>query len=100
MTRRIAPVLTCAHYCSDLDTSTMRGVLLLIRSGGPLSRTKPSRISVLLDDEEYGRFHAYCVSQGFKKSTLIARLIREHLDASRFQVQKTLPLAAPAGGAR
>ena len=53
---------------------------------------KPSKITVLLDPEEFGRFEAYCESQGFKKSTLIARLIREHLDAARYQVQRTLPL--------
>ena len=38
------------------------------------------KISVLLDVEEFHRFDAYCKEQGFKKSTLIARLIRDHLD--------------------
>jgi hypothetical protein len=63
-------------------------------------RKKPSKITVLLEADEFGRFEAYCESQGFKKSTLIARLIREHLDTARFQVQKALPLTAPSGGAR
>ena len=42
--------------------------------------TEPSRIQVLLAKTEAERFEAYCRRQGFKKSTLIARLVREHLD--------------------
>ena len=42
--------------------------------------SKRVKISVLLDSEEFQRFDAYCEQQGFKKSTLIARLIRDHLD--------------------
>lgn len=37
------------------------------------------RISVLLPSDVYRHFEAYCAEQGYKKSTLIARLIREHL---------------------
>ncbi len=47
---------------------------------------QPSKITVLLDPEEFGRFEAYCESQGFKKSTLIARLIREYLDTVGYRV--------------
>ena len=43
---------------------------------------KRAKISVLLDSEEFDRFDAYCQERGFKKSTLIARLIRDHLDES------------------
>ena len=39
------------------------------------------KITVLLDPEEAERFEAYCEEWGFKKSTLIARLVREHLDS-------------------
>ena len=39
-----------------------------------------ARLTVLLDDDVEARFTAYCVERGFKKSTLAARLIREHLD--------------------
>jgi hypothetical protein len=56
------------------------------------AKKKPSKITVLLDAEEYGRFDAYCEAQGFKKSTLIARLIRDYLDGQRFAVQRDLPL--------
>lgn len=53
---------------------------------------KPSKITVLLDAEEFGRFDAYCGTQGFKKSTLIARLIREHLNTEQFEMQRVLVL--------
>lgn len=43
---------------------------------------KRVKISVLLDSQEFDRFDAYCHERGFKKSTLIARLIRDHLDQS------------------
>ena len=48
---------------------------------------KRVKISVLLDSEEFDRFDAYCQERGFKKSTLIARLIRDHLDESAFDGQ-------------
>lgn len=48
------------------------------------------RVQVLLSDEEAERFDAYCRDHGFKKSTLIARLIREHLDRERFPAQRPL----------
>lgn len=44
------------------------------------NRKKPAKISVLLDDEEFARFDTYCRERGYKKSTLIARLIRQFLD--------------------
>ena len=50
----------------------------------------PVKISVLLREEEADRFDAYCQERGFKKSTLIARLIREHLDREQFQSQPGL----------
>ena len=37
---------------------------------------KRVKITVPLDSEEFDRFDAYCQERGFKKSTLIARLIR------------------------
>jgi len=51
---------------------------------------KRQKISVLLAPEEAERFEAYCTERGFKKSTLIARLIREHLDRERFGMQGRL----------
>lgn len=66
------------------------------------ARVQPSRrgairvpkISVLLTDAEEERFDAYCREKGFKKSTLAARLIREHLDREGYAVQRTLSLGS------
>jgi hypothetical protein len=49
-----------------------------------------TKISVLLEPAEANRFDAYCRSRGFKKSTLIARLIRDHLDSEKFDRQRSL----------
>lgn len=48
------------------------------------------RIQVLMTPEEAERFDRYCRERGFKKSTLTARLIREHLDAEQYWPQKLL----------
>ncbi len=42
------------------------------------------KLSVLLTAAEDSRFAAYCTERGFKKSTLIARLIREFLDRENY----------------
>lgn len=49
-----------------------------------------SRVHVLIPNGEAERFDAYCKEKGFKKSTLIVRLIREHLDREQFQVQRDM----------
>jgi hypothetical protein len=46
-----------------------------------------AKITVLLSDEEFQRFQAFCAQKGYKKSTLIARLIREHLDQEGIKKQ-------------
>jgi hypothetical protein len=56
-----------------------------------------ARIQVLLDRAESERFAAYCRERGFKKSTLIARLIQEHLDREGFPGQPLLFSALPKG---
>ncbi|HEY8668748.1 MAG TPA: hypothetical protein VIL86_19025, partial [Tepidisphaeraceae bacterium] len=38
-----------------------------------------------LTDEEFDRLDAYCRERGYKKSTLLARLIRQYLDLEGFQ---------------
>lgn len=57
-----------------------------------MAKKREARITVLLTDVEMARFRAYCDQKGFKKSTLIARLIREHLDGQGFTYQAQLPL--------
>jgi len=56
----------------------------------PLETTRQAKISVLLSPGEARRFEAYCQERGHKKSTLIARLIREHLNRERYMVQPVL----------
>lgn len=57
----------------------------------PLPSPSPSsRVHVLMPDAEAERFDAYCKEKGFKKSTLIVRLIREHLDREQFKVQREM----------
>jgi hypothetical protein len=40
------------------------------------------KISVILPADFFVRFNAYCTDQGFKKSPLVARLIREHMEGA------------------
>lgn len=49
--------------------------------------TSRKKISVLLTESEAKRFESFCIDKGYKKSTLIARLIREHLEKENFQTQ-------------
>lgn len=50
------------------------------------------KVTVLLDSAEFERLASYCRAQGFKKSTLIARLVREHLDNAGHGLQGEFPL--------
>lgn len=49
-----------------------------------------TRVVVLLKNGEGQRFEAYCEAKGHKKSPLIVRLIREHLDREGFASQPGL----------
>jgi hypothetical protein len=44
------------------------------------------KISVVLSTAEYNHFNSYCAEKGYKKSTLIERLIREHLNPEAYGV--------------
>ena len=48
------------------------------------------RIQVLLQRHESERFEQYCRDNGYKKSTLIARLIKDHLDRERYPGQQQM----------
>ena len=50
----------------------------------------PVRIQVLMPKAEAERFEAYCREKGYKKSPLIARLVREYLDSEGFNSQPDL----------
>ena len=60
----------------------------LVRS--QVGKLANKRVTVILSDEEGEVFEAYCERQGFKKSTLIGRLIREHIENSGFTHQRNL----------
>jgi hypothetical protein len=45
-----------------------------------MAKKTPSKVTVLFADEEFVRLDNYCRDRGFKKSTLIARLVRQYLD--------------------
>jgi metal-responsive CopG/Arc/MetJ family transcriptional regulator len=49
-----------------------------------MPRKSINKITVLLSEEEFERFDIYCRDRGYKKSTLIARLIRQYLDLEGF----------------
>ncbi len=48
------------------------------------------RIQVLMPRDEADRFEEYCRERGFKKSTLIVRLVRDHLEQEKFKPQHEL----------
>ena len=50
------------------------------------------KVTVLLVEQEFERLESYCQSRGHKKSTLIARLIREHLEREKFEPNQLEPL--------
>ena len=47
------------------------------------------KITVLLDEVDFRRFDQFCRDRGFKKSTLLVRLIREFMDR---EYKENLPL--------
>lgn len=49
-----------------------------------------ARVQVLMPRRESERFDAYCREMGYKKSPLIARLVREYLDREAFHPQQDL----------
>jgi len=55
-----------------------------------MSAAKPIRLQVLLDEGDADRLQLYCDRYGFKKSTLVARLIREHLVREGYPDQPSL----------
>jgi hypothetical protein len=51
------------------------------------------RVTVILEAAEYARLCGYCQDHGYKKSTLIARIIRDYLDALAYPTQQALELS-------
>jgi hypothetical protein len=59
-----------------------------------------TKITVLLGDEEFDRFDSYCRERGYKKSTLISRLIRQYLDLEGYGTQRLNAFAKAERGER
>lgn len=53
------------------------------------------KISVVLGSAELQRFNSYCAEKAYKKSTLIKRLIREHLDREHYQAPTEIQAQPP-----
>ncbi len=51
-----------------------------------MAKPKAMKITVLLSEDEFSRFDGFCRERGFKKSTLLARLIRQFLDMEGYGV--------------
>ena len=56
-----------------------------------MAKQKHVKVTVILSEEEFGRFDAYCRERAYKKSTLISRLIRQFLDLEGFQTRRESP---------
>ncbi len=61
-----------------------------------MTRKTQTKISVLLSDHEYARLDTYCHDRGYKKSTLVARLIRQYLDMEGYGAQSPSPFTRGA----
>jgi hypothetical protein len=53
---------------------------------------KSKKITVLLEPSEFQHFDSFCRGRGFKKSTLIVRLIREFLERNLTEGDGPRPL--------
>ena len=49
-----------------------------------------NKITVLLPPDEFQRFDQYCRERGYKKSTLIARLLRQYLDMEGYAARRAM----------
>jgi hypothetical protein len=54
---------------------------------------KTSKLSVLLEPDEADRFDQFCRMHGYKKSTLVARLIRDWVGRSENGAREPRPSA-------
>jgi metal-responsive CopG/Arc/MetJ family transcriptional regulator len=51
------------------------------------------KVSVLLDEAEYEKFEFFCRDRGYKKSTLISKLIRDLLTSDGHRALRVPPRA-------
>lgn len=53
---------------------------------------KQKKITVLLEQKEFDEFDQFCQEHGFKKSTLLVRLLREFLEREAMAKDGPMPL--------
>ena len=87
-----------AAFCGEVLQSRISEHLCVIAGLNPekagilmASKKLQTKISVLLSDAEYERLDVYCRDRGYKKSTLVARLIRQYLDMEGYGGQAPAP---------
>jgi hypothetical protein len=80
------------YNCGIMLITAVSPAIILTRVG---VEKQPKKITVLVQPEQFERFDAYCQSRGYKKSTLICRLIRDHLEAAGFHIQDELAFPNP-----
>lgn len=69
----------CAIYLNwRLKSATM----VKIRHGKNVTSPR-SKVTVLLSKQEFRGFDSYCIQHGYKKSTLLARLVREMISKEK-----------------
>jgi hypothetical protein len=59
---------------SAASSSTLR---VLVGEAASLATTNKRKVTVLLTPEEWARFDAYCRREGYKKSTLLEKVVRD-----------------------
>jgi hypothetical protein len=92
--------MTLRGLKSSMSESDVRGEVrinalkrALVHTSGEMyapCRCLMRKISVLLTEEEFAVFEQYCNERGHKKSTLIAKLIRDRLAEERMVIQRQL----------
>ena len=65
-----------------------------------MAKPKHVKVTVILGEEEFARFDAYCRERAYKKSTLISRLIRHYLDLEGYGTQRLNAFAKSESGER
>ena len=88
---RYAPVRRTLDLCGEI------GEVRRTPHSLKMARRTAGKITVLLNPEEFDRFDAFCRDRGFKKSTLIARLIRQYLDLEGYSRGYRDPIPPRAG---
>ena len=90
-------VRTCLDFSVHLPNPRRFSAIVAVnsrRGWNMAPSTKKQKVTVLLETQEWSRFDAFCRARGHKKSTLIARLVRDHLDSKGFEMQPGLPWTA------